>query len=98
VSDWISTERNRLIALSFNVFMINFHTNYLAKDWEEDTLRDLLSMTHGSNTSFWDFAVVVQNKNSLLCGTTLHLPDDKLPHQRNAGMEVRLSKKYLQRN
>ncbi|KIM81505.1 hypothetical protein PILCRDRAFT_8569 [Piloderma croceum F 1598] len=66
VSDWISTECNHLIALSFDMFMINFHTNYLTEDWEEDTLCDLLSMTQGTTTSFWDFAVAVQNKNSLL--------------------------------
>ncbi|KIM71556.1 hypothetical protein PILCRDRAFT_15280 [Piloderma croceum F 1598] len=60
VSDWISTERDCLIALSFDTFMIDFHTNYLAEDWED---------------------------------TTLHLPDDKLHHQINAGMEIRLSKK-----
>ncbi|KIM86037.1 hypothetical protein PILCRDRAFT_5110 [Piloderma croceum F 1598] len=93
VSDWISTKRNHLIALSFDTFMIDFCTNYLTEDWEEDTLCDLLSMTQGNTTSFWDFVVAVQNKNSLLCGTTSHLPDDKLRHQINAGMEVRLSKK-----
>jgi hypothetical protein len=94
VGDWISGERDRLIALSFNDFMIEFHTNYLAEDWEEDTLHEILSMTQG-NTSFWDFAVAIQNKNSLLRGTTSHLEDDKLRHQINAGMEVRLSKKVL---
>jgi hypothetical protein len=93
VSDWISTEHDRLIALSFNAFMIDFCANYLTKDWEEDALRDLLSMTQGTTTSFWDFTVVVQNKNSLLRGTKSHLPDDKLRHQINAGMEVRLLKK-----
>ncbi|KIM78087.1 hypothetical protein PILCRDRAFT_11524 [Piloderma croceum F 1598] len=93
VSDWISTKHDHLIALSFNVFMIIFHTYYLAEDWEEDTLCDLLSMTQGANTSFWDFAVAVQNKNSLLHGTTSHLPDNNLHHQINASMEDRLSKK-----
>ncbi|KIM73371.1 hypothetical protein PILCRDRAFT_81196 [Piloderma croceum F 1598] len=38
VSDWISTKRDCLIALSFDTFMINFHTNYLAEDWEDTTL------------------------------------------------------------
>ena len=35
----------------------------------------------------------VANKNSLLHGTNSHLPDNKLCHQINARMEVRLSKK-----
>jgi hypothetical protein len=42
---------------------------------------------------FWDYTVAVQSKNSLLCSTTTHLPDDKLCHQLGAGMEVRLLKK-----
>ena len=49
-------------------------------------------MTQG-NSSFWDFAVAIQNKNSLLRDTSSHLVDDKLRHQINAGMEVHLSKK-----
>ena len=67
-------------------------TNYLAEDWEEDTLRELLSMTQGSGT-FWDCAIALQSKNSLLRGTVSHLMEDKLRHQLGAGMETRLSKK-----
>jgi hypothetical protein len=72
--------------------MIEFCTNYLVEDWEEDMLHEILSMTQ-DNASFWDFTVAIQNKNSLLQGTTSHLEDDKLCHQINAGKEVRLSKK-----
>ena len=49
-------------------------------------------MTQGTS-SFWDYAVAIQSKNSLLRGTVSQLPDDKLRHQLVAGMEVRLSKK-----
>ena len=96
VSDWISADRDRIVALSFSAFMTEFRQNYLAEDWEEDTLRKLLSMSQG-NSTFWDYAVAVQSKNSLLRGTTSHLPDDKLRHQLGAGMEVRLSKKVSSR-
>ena len=41
MSDWISADRDHLIALSFAVFMVDFHNNYLTEDWEEDTLCDL---------------------------------------------------------
>ena len=92
IGDWISAERDRLIALSFDAFMVEFRTNYLAEDWEEDTLCELLSMTQGI-ASFWDFAVAIQSKNSLLRDTTSHLPNDKLRQQIGAGMELRLSKK-----
>ena len=72
--------------------MTEFHVNYLAEDWEEDTLRELLSMTRGSGT-FWDYVIALQSKNSLLHGTVSHLLEDKLRHQLGAGMETRLSKK-----
>jgi hypothetical protein len=72
--------------------MSEFRLNYLTEDWEEDTLCELLSMTQGTST-FWDYAVAIQSKNSLLQGTTSHLPDDKLCHQLNVGMEIRLLKK-----
>ena len=92
VGDWIISDRDRLIALPFNAFMTEFRTNYLAEDWEEDTLHKVLSMTQGTGT-FWDYAIALQSKNSLLRGTVSHLPDDKLRHQLGAGMETRLSKK-----
>ena len=92
VTDWIIAERDHLIALPFDMFMTDFHQNYLAEDWEEDTLHELLSMSQGSS-SFWDYAVAMQSKNSLLHSTTSHLPDNKLHHQIGVGMEVRLLKK-----
>ena len=92
VGDWLVSDRDRLVNLSFNDFMDEFRTNYLAEDWEEDTLREILSMTQGNHT-FWDYAIALQSKNSLLRGTTSHLTDDKLRHQLGAGMETRLAKK-----
>jgi hypothetical protein len=97
VANWIIAKHDHLVGLSFNAFMTDFCQNYLVEDWEEDTLRELLSMSQGGST-FWDYAVAVQSKNSLLCGTPLHLPDDKLHHQLGAGMEVRLSKKVFSEN
>src|ERR1700691_620857 len=92
IADWISADRERIVALPFTAFITEFRTNYLAEDWEEDTLRELLMMTQG-NSTFWDYAIALQSKNSLLRGNTLELPDDKLRQQLRASMEVRLSKK-----
>ena len=80
INGWLMADHDRLVALSFDAFMTEFRTNYLAEDWEEDTLRELLSMTQGTST-FWDYAVALQSKNSLLRGTTSELPDDKLRQQ-----------------
>ena len=92
VGDWLVSNHDCLVNLSFNDFMDEFCTNYLAEDWEEDTLCEILSMTWRNHT-FWDYAIALQSKNSLLLGTTLHLPDDKLCHQLGMGMETRLAKK-----
>src|SRR6202167_1497175 len=92
IADWISADCECIVALPFTAFITEFRTNYLAEDWEEDTLRELLMMTQG-NSTFWDYAVAIQSKNSLLQDTVSHLPNDKLRHQLGAGMEIRLSKK-----
>lgn len=94
VNYWISENHDSITAPYFDVFMGEFCVSYLAKDWEEGTLHKLLSMTQ-ANMSFWDFSTEIQFKNSLLHGTTSHLPNNKLCHQINTGMEVMLSKKYL---
>jgi len=59
VNDWISN-CDYISALSFDVFIVEFHANFISEDWEEDTLCKLLSMAQGS--SFWDFAVAIQSK------------------------------------
>ena len=92
ITDWIGSDREHFVSLPFTAFMVEFCSNYLTEDWEEDTLHELLSMTQGTS-SFWDYAVAIQSKNSLLHGTVSHLPDDKLRHQLGAGMEIRLLKK-----
>ena len=73
MNDWISADRDRIIALSFNAFMVDFRANYLAKDWEEDTLRELLSMTKGG-PSFWDFAITVQSASLSTSSTSIAFP------------------------
>ena len=50
VTDWIGSDRECIIALPFVAFMVEFRKNYLVEDWEEDTLRELLSMTQGSSS------------------------------------------------
>ena len=75
-ADWISADRNRLIALLFDSFMIKFHTNYLVEDWEEDTFRELLSMTQGTNL-FWDFAVAVD-----MCTMPIRSESNQIKHHK----------------
>ncbi|GBE82211.1 hypothetical protein SCP_0405940 [Sparassis crispa] len=92
IKDWITGDCNRIQALSFNEFMHEFRSNYLEEDWEDDVHCELLSMSMTIG-SFWDFAVKVQAKNSLLVGTASHLDEKKLRHQLEAGMTKHLAKK-----
>jgi hypothetical protein len=92
ITDWIANERERLLTLSFTEFMSELRDGYLDKDWEEGTCRELLGMLQHSS-SFCDYTVRVQARNSLLVATDSHLPDEKLRHQLEAGMNERLSKR-----
>jgi hypothetical protein len=93
IKDWFAADRVCICALTFTDFMSEFCLNYLDDDWEETTCCELLSMTQGSDMPFWDFAITVQAKNSLLNSIASHLEDDKLHHQLEAAMHQRLSKK-----
>jgi hypothetical protein len=92
VKDWVATERNHITGLTFPTFMAEFRTAYLKDDWEETVHRELGSMTQGSD-SFWDYAIQVQAKNSLLIATTSHLDESKLRHRLEAGMEDLLARR-----
>ena len=92
IKDWIAVKRNALLALTFDKFMTEFRANYLEEDWESTTRRQLLAMTQGTE-SFWNFAVALQAKNSLLTGTPSYLQKDKLRHQIEAGIDAKLAKK-----
>jgi hypothetical protein len=94
IVDWVSTERERLLGLTFQQFMAEFRTAYLDKNWEETTRRELLCMSQETST-FWHFAVRAQAKNSLLDNTASHLNEEKLRHQLEAGMNARLAKKCI---
>jgi hypothetical protein len=70
--------------------MKEFHSAYLDKDWEELTRCELGAMSQG-NESFWDFAIRVQAKNSLLTGTNSHLSSERLCHRIESGMDEGLA-------
>jgi hypothetical protein len=86
IKDWISTDRQHLLTLDFDAFMMEFRVAYLDDDWEEMIQRELGSMMQGSDL-FWDFTIHVQAKNSLLISTPSYLDDDKLHHRIEASME-----------
>ena len=78
------------MGLTFTAFMREFKSLYLPKDWEEITHIELLQMTQG-NTIFWNFAMQVQAKNSILIDTPSYLDKDQLCNRIKAGMNSKLA-------
>jgi hypothetical protein len=90
ILDWVSVNRAEIIALTFPEFMNKLRTNYLHKDWEEITRRDLMNMSQGKD-SFWNFYIRLQAKNSLLRDTTSHLSQEALRFKLELGMTEELA-------
>jgi hypothetical protein len=97
IKDWISTDRNRILALPFDAFMTEFRAAYLDDDWEEAIRRELGGMVQGGE-SFWDYAIAVQAKNSLLASTPSHLNNDQLRHRLEVGMGELLARRCANTN
>jgi len=90
IQDWISVDRDHFLNLPFADFMTEFRAAYLPEDWEAITRIELLAMTQG-DSSFWDFAIQIQAKNSLLRNTESHLSKHDLRHRIKSGMTQRLA-------
>jgi hypothetical protein len=94
VRDWIFSDRERLLGLTFEEFMMELRAGYLDEHWEENTRRELGGMTQG-NESFWDYSIKIQSHNSLLVSTPSHLDNEQLRHRIEAGMDEMLSKRCI---
>jgi len=70
IRNWITAERECIIALSFANFVSELHTNYLQQDWEDQVRNDILTSTLStSKTSFWNWSQHLLKLNCLLWGT-----------------------------
>ena len=90
VCDWIATDRERLLALTSEEFMVELRTNFLPSDWVESVHISLLSMKMTRNMKFWDYAQEVCTLNIVLQGTPSHLAEAALHNQLEAGLESSL--------
>jgi hypothetical protein len=79
VRDWITSQKDKLIVLSFKDFMITIRKAYLPANWEETVHCELGGMSQG-HVAFWGFAMHVQSQNSLLHRTPSYLTEEKLQH------------------
>ena len=87
IRDWIATDRERLLTLTFDLFMSELRTNFLPTDWVESVRMSLLGMRMTRNMKFWDFAQSVRALNIVLRGTPSHLGESALQNQLEAGLE-----------
>ena len=55
VRDWIASDRERLLALDYEAFMMELHANYLPADWEDNVCTEILGMKMDKNVKFWDW-------------------------------------------
>lgn len=90
VQDWVSINCEHLLGLMFAAFMTEFKSLYLPKDWEEIMHIELLQMTQ-DNDVFWDLAIQVQVKNSILIDTDSYLNKDQLRNRIEAGMNPKIA-------
>ena len=90
IRDWIATDRERLLGLTFSEFMSEVRTNFLPSDWVESVRMSLLGMRMTRNTKFWDYAQGVRALNIVLRGTASYLEEPTLRNQLEAGLETGL--------
>ncbi|KAF8196515.1 hypothetical protein BJ912DRAFT_1056333 [Pholiota molesta] len=90
IRDWISCERDRLIALSYKDFMAEIRSNYLPADWEEKVRTQILGMRMSKDVKFWDWAQEMRALNIVLRNTDSHLSETALRNQLEAALEPNL--------
>ncbi|KAG6824333.1 hypothetical protein H0H92_007167 [Tricholoma furcatifolium] len=97
VRDWITTDRDKHLAMTFDEFVVALRTNFLPVDWE-DTLRIRImsAIFDPTRETFWVFANRLQKLNSLLRETPSHFKPAALREQLEAKMDAPLRQKYIE--
>ena len=54
VRNWIASERENLLKLSYDEFMTELRSNYLPPNWEETVRSQILGMRMEKTDKFWD--------------------------------------------
>jgi hypothetical protein len=90
IRDWITTDCQCLLTLTFEKFIEELQINFLPSDWVKTICVSLLGMRMAHNTQFWEYAQEVHALNIVLHGTPSHLADMALRNQLEAGLESAL--------
>ena len=79
VNDWMTVNRDRLTAITFEQFMTEFRTRWLPRHWESQMRMQLLrSRFDPKKVDFETWVYQVQVLNVYLRGTPSHLDDDSM--------------------
>ncbi|CAA7264090.1 unnamed protein product [Cyclocybe aegerita] len=92
IRDWIASDRERLLGLTYDAFMKELRANYLPTDWIENVCNEILGNRQQKNEPFWAWTQKMKAVNILLRGTTSHFNDDQLRQQLEGLMDAELRK------
>jgi hypothetical protein len=90
IRNWIATDHEQLLELTFREFLGKLHANSLSSNWVETIQISLLGMQMNKNTRFWDYAQKVHAMNIVLHGTPSHLGEAALHNQSEASLKTSL--------
>ena len=66
IHDWIAGDRECLLVLDYEAFMVELHINYLPADWEDNVHTEILRMKMERNNKFWDWCQSMHALNIVL--------------------------------
>jgi hypothetical protein len=93
IHEWYDNDSDRLDKLSFADFVADLRKVWLPSDWD-DTLREKMLCNVQGSRAFHDWAVEVENQNTMLKGTPSHLQLASLRWHLEAHMCLDLKRKY----
>jgi hypothetical protein len=90
ISDWYRAGKAVIVAMTFSAFMAAVHIKLLKDGWEYTLQKEILSSTQGT-TPFDDWQNNIGSSNSLLVGTTYHVPEATIRAHLTANMNDELA-------
>lgn len=89
-SDWYQSQQEILLKLTFTEFMVNIHSRWLPKCWQQELTCKVRSMKQ-SKILFSDFIDSLHHDNLLLKGSQFHLSPMQLHTQIESNISFELA-------
>lgn len=93
IQDWYLNDQDRFNKLSFAEYLKEVRDHWLPTDWEDTVRQKMLSSTQGQRP-FYDWAVEILSKNTLLRDTPSHFKDINLKYHLESHMNPHLGAEY----